>query len=251
MKIETLGEENKPVIIFFHAMGVTGASSIPIAQYLKNDYFIIMPTNSAYCENETYTNKSDELYQLNQFLRMHNVREIELVVASSLGAILGMEFITKTKITVKHVFFDGGQFAQISLLKRRILEPILYLCIKSFFWTKGKTIGKVLWCKDESIFTYFIEAGKFLDYKSIHNMMNDHLTDDEFPFINEEMQKNVFWEFGSIEEHLKYREALMKRYQYGNFPVFEGKNHMELQIREPKGFSEILRFVIKNNRMPN
>ena len=33
---------------------------------------------------------------------------------------------------------------------------------------------------------------------------------------------HIFWEFGSIEEHFKYRNAVMQTYIYGNFPVFEG-----------------------------
>ena len=36
MLFETLGDRQNPAILFFHAMGVTGASSKPVAQYLKD-----------------------------------------------------------------------------------------------------------------------------------------------------------------------------------------------------------------------
>ena len=42
-------------------------------------------------------------------------------MASSIGADLAMAFVTNAKIPVKHIFFDGGQFAQIGKVTRRII----------------------------------------------------------------------------------------------------------------------------------
>ena len=68
-------------------------------------------------------------------MRSQGVGYLELVVASSIGADLAMAFLTGTKLPVRHVFFDGGQFAQI----------------KSLYWSKGGTMKKILWCDDDSI----------------------------------------------------------------------------------------------------
>ena len=35
MTFETFGEKTAPAVLFFHAMGVTGASSEPVAKYLQ------------------------------------------------------------------------------------------------------------------------------------------------------------------------------------------------------------------------
>lgn len=64
------------------------------------------------------------------------------------------------------------------------------------------------------------------------------------------MQKHTFWEFGSIEDHFKYRNGVMQTYTYGNFPVFDGFNHMQYQIKEPDGFARILEMIIENDRLP-
>ena len=53
-----------------------------------------------------------------------------------------------------------------------------------------------------------------------------------------------------IEEHFKYLDAVKKAYPCGQFPVFEGFNHMQYQIRNPKGFAEMLRSVIEKNQLP-
>ena len=75
--------------------------------------------------------------------------------------------------------------------------------------------------------------------------LTDSLEDKPFPKLSEELQKHTFWELGSKEEHFKYRNAVMQTYIHGNFPVFEGFNHMQYQIREPEGFARMLEMIIE------
>ena len=86
MLFETKGKKGNPVILFFHAMGVTGESSGRIAEYLQNEYFCIMPTSTVYCEGQKYVSKADELRQIEKFLKENDVNNLALVVASSMPA---------------------------------------------------------------------------------------------------------------------------------------------------------------------
>ena len=161
-----------------------------------------------------------------------------------------MAFLTRTKLPVGHVFFDGGQFAQIGKGTRKIMVPFLYLAIKSLYWSKGATLKKILWCDDDSIRPYFIAAGEALTYGNMRRQMEDSLEDKPFPELSEELQRCTYFEFGSIENHYKYRDAVMQAYPHGNFPVFEGHDHMQYQICDPKGFAEMLCFIAEHDRMP-
>ena len=96
----------------------------------------------------------------------------------------------------------------------------------------------------------FIEAGKNLTYGNLRRQLADSLEDKPFSELSEELQKHIFWEFGSIEEHFKYRNAVMQTYIYGNFPVFEGLNHMQYQIQNPEGFARMLETIIETDRLP-
>ena len=227
MVFKTIGNKSNPVILFFHAMGVIGESSMPVAEKMKEKYYCIMPTSTVYCPGQRYQSKRDEIQQIVRFLENHGIKEIELIVASSIGADLAMAFLTEIKIPVKHVFFDGGQFAQI-----------------------GKTLKRIMWCDDDKIKPYFIEAGKNLTYGNLRRQLTDSLEDKPFSELSEELQKHTFWEFGSIEEHFKYRNAVMQTYIYGNFPVFEGFNHMQYQIQNPEGFARMLETIIETDRLP-
>ena len=159
-------------------------------------------------------------------------------------------FLTQTKLPVEHAFFDGGQFAQIGKGTRRIMTPFLYFAIRSLYWSKGGTLKKILWCDDDSIKPYFIAAGKNLTYTNLRRQISDSLEDKPFPPLSKELQKRTYFEFGSIEDHFKYRQAVMEAYPCGHYPVFEGYDHMQYQIRDPKGFAEMLAHIAERDCMP-
>ncbi len=250
MLFETFGNKSDPAMLFFHAMGVTGSSSEPVAKYLKSRYFCILPTSTVYCAGQKYVSKADEVRQVEEFLRTQEVERLALVAASSIGADLAMAFLTHGKIPAEHVFFDGGQFARIGKAARRFMTPLLYLAIKSLYWSKGRTLKKILWCDDEAIRPYFIAAGKALSYGNLRRQLEDSLEDKPFPPLPRELQKHCYFEFGSAEDHFKYRNAVMKAYPYGNFPVFDGDRHMQYQIRDPEGFAALLRSVVEQDALP-
>ena len=49
MVFKTIGDKSNPVILFFHAMGVTGESSMPVAEKMADKFNCIMPTSTVYC----------------------------------------------------------------------------------------------------------------------------------------------------------------------------------------------------------
>ena len=250
MLFQTYGDKKNPAVLFFHAMGVTGASSEPVAKYLQDRYFCILPTSTVYCEGQRYISKADEVRQVQDFLRQRGVERLAMVVASSIGADLAMAFLTQTKVRVEHVFFDGGQFAQIGKGTRRMMTPFLYLAIKSLYWSKGGTLKKILWCDDDSIKPYFIAAGENLTYTNLRRQISDSLEDKPFPSLPEELQRHIYFEFGSLEDHFKYRQAVKEAYPCGHYPVFEGYDHMQYQVRDPKSFAEMLAYIAEHDGMP-
>ena len=251
MRFQTLGDENNPTILFFHAMGVTGASSERVAAHLQDHYFCIMPTSTVYCEGQTYISKQDELAQVEKYLADAGIDRLELVVASSLGADLATTFLATTALPIGHVFFDGGQFAQIAPGTRRIMAPILWLAIKSLWWSRGGTLRHIMCCDDDGVKPYFIDAGRALTYANLRRQLSDSLVDEPLCSLPEDLQRHTFWEFGNKEDHFKYRDAVMARYPNGNFPVFDGNDHMQYQIQDPRGFARMLDTVIRENTLPD
>ena len=46
MVFKTIGDKSNPVILFFHAMGVTGESSMPVAEKMADKFNCVMPTST-------------------------------------------------------------------------------------------------------------------------------------------------------------------------------------------------------------
>lgn len=67
MLFETFGDKSNPAVLFFHAMGVTGASSEPVARQLQDRYYCILPTSTVYCAGQKYAGKADEVQQEDHF----------------------------------------------------------------------------------------------------------------------------------------------------------------------------------------
>ncbi len=250
VRFKTLGDRKNPAVLFFHAMGVVGESSEPVAEYLADKYFCIMPTSTVYSKGQRYEGKSNEIFQLEKFLHDMGVCELTLVVASSLGADLAMEFLARTELKVGCVFFDGGQFAQIGKNMRRIMTPLLYLMIKSLYWSGGGTLKFILWCDKKEIRPYFVEAARVLSYGNLRRQLADSLENKPFLRLSRELEERTYFEFGSAEEHFKYRNAVMRAYPGGHFPVFEGYKHMQYQICDSEGFAAMLKTLAEEGRLP-
>ncbi len=210
-----------------------------------------MPTSTVYCPGQKYVSKADEIRQVETFLKEQGISHLALVVASSSGTDLAVAFLSQTKVPVDHVFMDGGQFAQIGSGTRHLMVPALYLAIKSLYWSKGKTLKKIMWCDDDSIKPYFITAGQGLIYGNMHRQTGDNLVNAPFPALPENLQAHCFFEFGSKEDHFKYRDAVMKAYPKAHYPVFRDYNHMQYQIRDPKGFTRMLLTIMEKGAMPD
>lgn len=97
---------------------------------------------------------------------------------------------------------------------------------------------------------YFIAAGKALRYGNLRRQMADSLENKPFPLLPRELQARACFEFGSIEEHFKYRDVVMCAYPYASYPVFMGYDHMQYQIQDPKGFAEMLRAFVEDGALP-
>ena len=111
-------------------------------------------------------------------------------------------------------------------------------------------MGKILWCDGQAIRPYFIAAGKALTYGNLRRQLADSLEDVPFPPLPEALLQHTYFAFGSIEDHLKYRDAVRAAYPQGHFPVLEGHNHMQFQIKDPEGFAAMLCTLIEQDHLP-
>ena len=129
-------------------------------------------------------------------------------------------------------------------------DTVFIFCDPQPVSVKRRDAKRLMWCDDDAIKPYFIAAGKALRYGNLRRQRSDSLENKPFPPLSETLQSHTFFAFGSVEEQLKYRDAVMKVYPMSNFPIFAGHNHMQYQIRDPQGFAEMLCTIIEENGLP-
>ena len=98
MVFKTIGNKSNPVILFFHAMGVIGESSMPVAEKMKEKYYCIMPTSTVYCAGQEYRSKTDEIQQILKFLKE---KEIKKNYKNDILKLLSKEILTKEELSIK------------------------------------------------------------------------------------------------------------------------------------------------------
>ena len=91
MLFQTYGDRNHPAVLFFHAMGVTGESSEPVAKYLQDRYFCILPTSTVYCKGQKYVSKADEVRQVEAYLKSKKPQPVQGVPLPAISDMLPLD----------------------------------------------------------------------------------------------------------------------------------------------------------------
>ena len=157
--------------------------------------------------------------------------------------------ITAPVLTLIYLFALDWRLALLSLA----VFPIAFvfmMTVMGGYWSKGRTLKRILWCDDDAVKPYFIAAGKALTCANLRRQLGDSLVDAPFPPLPEDLQRRTYFAFGSAEDHYKYRDAVKRAYPYGHYPVFAGYDHMQYQIRDSAGFAAMLSSIMENDRMP-
>ena len=91
MLFKTMGEKEKSRRAFFHAMGVTGASSERVARFMADNIFALCPHPPSVAEAQNISERTTRCGRLKNF-KSEGVKELSLVAASSIGADLALYF---------------------------------------------------------------------------------------------------------------------------------------------------------------
>lgn len=122
MRFQTIGNHDGPRALLIHAMFMTSDSFLPLVEYLKEDYFIIMPTLDGHDEeeNSVFLSIDDEVNKILTYLKQNNVIELDFILGTSLGAIVAFEVYHRNALHINKVFLDGGPFFKFGLLVEKV-----------------------------------------------------------------------------------------------------------------------------------
>lgn len=242
MKFKTAGNPNGHRILLIHPMCATSEFFFALIEYLKDDYFIIMPTLDGHHkdENSTFLSVEDEADKIITYLQDNGIEKLDFVLGTSLGAIIAFEVYKRNEICINKVYLDGGPFFKVGQLLQKIaVKKFLNICSK-VRQNPQNAIKKL-----EHLFpgvgigNQMVEIGCNITEESVKNLAHACYS-FTLPDLEIEAQKSIVFLYGT-KEPARLCIFRLKKYKYSRILKKSGFNHCGYLLSCPKEYAEMLK----------
>jgi esterase/lipase len=240
MRFQTIGNPDGCTALLIHAMCVSSESFSILTEYLKEDYFMIIPTLDGHDVNESsdFVSIEDEGGKILSYLQKNNIKELDFVAGTSLGAIIGFEVYRRNVVTINKLFLDGGPFFRFGPLFQKIVsKQLLDIC------NEARQNPEIAAEKLNKLFpglgNLMAKVCAHMTDESVRNLAHACYT-FQLPKLNETAQKPVTFLYGTKEPASKCIFRL-KRYKHSHIIKKVGYNHCGYLLSHPKEYAEMLK----------
>jgi Esterase/lipase len=240
MKFQTAGNPNGRKALLIHAMFVTSEGFSALVEYLKDDYFMIIPTLDGHDANEgsDFLSVDDEADKILCYLQENNIDELDFVLGTSLGAIIAFEVYKRNVLHIDKVFLDGGPFFNFgSLLQKIAVRKFWSIC------TKVRKDRENAVKKLDELFpglgNIMLDVCSHITERSVQNLAHACYS-FLLPQLDETAQKPITFLYGTKEPALMCVPRL-KKYKYSYIIKKEGYSHCGYLLSHPEEYAEMLR----------
>lgn len=257
MIIRTLGNKENPVIIMIPGMFCTYEMPGIIAEYLKDDFCILLPTLDGHHKEEPiYHSKQEDARKIIEWLHENDIKRIALLQGTSMGAEVALEVASKIDIPVDRFLFDGGPFFHFPGFYRAFMAKKFMSFMKT---TKGKPKEQAIdalmndpFVKKlggDSLEAYrglmggFCEVSQWIEKDSVRRISDTCYKCDLPDFPDDTVRRFVFL-YSEKEPARMAEKRLKKKYPTATFIVKHGYGHGGFQGEQPQLYSEFVRELI-------
>lgn len=247
MIIKEYGNSSLPKVVLLHPMLASGQSMLKIAETMEGHYCFIAPDFSGQGEDESeFVSAKSEAEMLNTYLQSQGYFDIVLMFGASLGARIGLEMLTDSRIHYQTIVFEGAPLYKNAKL--------LYYMMSFVFLKKQKKAKKhpgLSQQKMSEIYGIFGESmGHSFEKMSSQSLKNiiKACSDFHFPQYSQDLQKRMFFEFGSQDKDAKQKNVILKEYPYVHVYLREGYGHCEYMARHYQEYGKVLENYMREGK---
>ena len=262
MIIKTVGNKDNPVMIMIPGMFCTYEMPGIIAEYLKDDFFILLPTLDGHHEEEpVYHSKREDARKIIEWLQANNITRIALLQGTSMGAEVAMEIADQIDIPVDNYLFDGGPFFHFPRFFRALMARKFMSFMKK---VKGKEKDTAIddlmndpFVKKlggDSLEAYrglmggFCEVSRWIDRDSVRRI-SDTCYKCDLPDLPDDTVRRFVFLYSEKEPARQAERRLKKKFPSARFIVMKGYGHGGFQGEQPQLYSEFIRGLIANKSL--
>lgn len=240
MKFKTVGNFNGKRVLLIHAMFVTSESFSDLIEYLKDDYFIIIPTLDGHDvnENSIFLSYEDEADKILAYLQDNDIKNLDFVLGTSLGAIIAFEIYKRNRIHINKVYLDGGPFFKFEPLLQKIITKKFWNICSRIQQNHEKAVNKL-----DSLFpglgNQMFEVCSHITEESVKNLAYA-CYNFKLPHLDIAAQESVTFLYGT-KESARLCMFRLKKYKYSRIIKKNGFNHCGYLLSCPKEYAEMLK----------
>lgn len=244
MIIQQFGDLNLPKILLLHPMLADGKSMLRLVEPLKDQYCFIAPDFTGQGnDNGEFESAEKEARMLLEYLKEKDFCEIELMFGASLGARIGLTMLEDPALNCKTVVFEGAPLYRDAKLIYWMMCAVFLRKQKKALRFPGMAVEKMT-----QIYGIFGESmGHSFERMSPQSLKNiiKACSTFNFPEYSAELQKRIFFEWGSKDTDAKQRKTISKYYPHVHFMLREGYGHCEYMAKNYKEYAHILENYMK------
>lgn len=244
MKMNSINEDKSKTILLIHPMlSSSEAMKLFIADYLGDDYHYLIPdlANHATALDQTYKSAKIEAKEIYNYLKEHNITDIQLGFGASLGGVVLFELLKYEDINFKHMFFEGTSFNEHATLVNYITKKIFLSKHKKAVANPSLSVQKMSKIYGETSGEVMAKAFISMNEESIKNIVYDCAFVD-LPELSKEKQELCVFAFGEKDSDLKPAKKVQPiKYPHSTLKIWKGYDHCTRMTQDTEEYSKILK----------
>lgn len=258
MKFDVFGKKENPVIVMLAGSFCAGDCMEYLYSKLRDDFRVIVPTYNGLYENSVdFTTRANEARLIADYIVGDGIHTVAMVYGQSMGSEVGAELLrqlTDRGVKVVHAVFDGAPMIRLSkaykafmyfkfstmirLAKRKSVDEIMNMgLVKQLGGSNASALRPML----EDV----AAVAPYISKQTIKTQVECCYTFD-FPAMEEEMQKNVHFLYGSQEKAYKTCfKGVKKAYPHANYQIEDGHGHMTYSVEHTDDYVQLLKAIMQ------
>ena len=246
MYIHKHGNNTDPTVIILHPMGITGTKMYEAVGQKLGDYCVIAPDMGGHAsEKRDFRSARAEAAALHDYLVKSGRMNIKLLYGASLGAVVALKMLDYTDLEIENVYLDGAPVARLGLVMRNIFAPVLVWQKNMIVKNREKGISDFVKRYSRDIAEHMADTFLQFTKTSIRNIGNACVVGNT-PFLSEDMQKRIWFDWGDKELYTKTSKPLVEKlYPNAHIIVRKGYEHCEYMMKENEDYIRNIQRIIQ------
>ena len=248
MTIHEYGDRKNPHILLIHGMWMCHEMMLPYVEKMRGEYHIIAPDLTGHgSDMGSFEGAEQDAVQIGKWLADHDIKSLELMFSASMGCVVAMYLMTDSPwLNVKCSVLEGA-----ALTRMKGVEW-MFRGMMGGMQKHPETASKMYSAAyiDSDVMKKLSDSMSRTDRKALACMVH---TCNSFKYeqsmLPSDMQRRLFFEFGSRDSHIVCCKLIQKYYPEATITIRKGYGHCVYMFKHQEEYSDILKDYMKKSML--